>query len=130
MAYSYNCYAAQFPISEKNQTDSSPVFQSSRLVVGLVRVVMVPSIVFTTDANCINVAALQPFTGIKFWFKFYSASGVTDPEAKREHEVKTIGTHDGTFRCREALACYMLKVLPEYKDAGYVIILLLLCSTA
>ncbi|KAJ1957646.1 metal-dependent protein hydrolase [Linderina pennispora] len=30
---------------------------------------------------------------------------------------KTIGTHSGTFHCDEALACYMLRQLPEYKDA-------------
>ena len=30
---------------------------------------------------------------------------------------KTIGTHNGTFHCDEALACYMLKLLPEYSDA-------------
>ena len=41
-------------------------------------------------------------------------------EAKREHEVKTIGTHGGLFHCDEVLACYMLKVLPEYKDARYM----------
>nr|XP_021183277.2 MYG1 protein C27H6.8 [Helicoverpa armigera] len=28
-----------------------------------------------------------------------------------------IGTHDGVFHCDEVLACYMLKVLPLYKDA-------------
>ena len=27
------------------------------------------------------------------------------------------GTHNGTFHCDEALACFMLKQLPEYKDA-------------
>ncbi|CAM9910898.1 unnamed protein product, partial [Phaeothamnion confervicola] len=27
-----------------------------------------------------------------------------------------IGTHDGTFHCDEALACAMLKMLPEYAD--------------
>ena len=31
-----------------------------------------------------------------------------------------IGTHDGTFHCDEALACYMLKLLPDYKDAAIV----------
>ena len=42
-------------------------------------------------------------------------------EAEREHEVKkTIGTHGGLFHCDEVLACYMLKVLPEYKDARYM----------
>ena len=43
-----------------------------------------------------------------------------EAEAKREHEVKTIGTHSGRFNCDEVLACYMLKVLPEYKDARYI----------
>lgn len=28
-----------------------------------------------------------------------------------------IGTHDGAFHCDEALACFMLKTLPRYKDA-------------
>ncbi|CAG5103733.1 Similar to MYG1: MYG1 exonuclease (Bos taurus), partial [Cotesia congregata] len=31
----------------------------------------------------------------------------------------TIGTHDGCFHCDEALACFMLKQLPEYKNATY-----------
>lgn len=31
-----------------------------------------------------------------------------------------IGTHDGVFHCDEVLACYMLKCLPEYKDAEIV----------
>lgn len=31
-----------------------------------------------------------------------------------------IGTHDGTFHCDEALACAMLKMLPEYRDAAIV----------
>ncbi|CAK1545426.1 unnamed protein product [Leptosia nina] len=31
-----------------------------------------------------------------------------------------IGTHDGTFHCDEVLACYMLKLLPEYKDAEII----------
>jgi uncharacterized UPF0160 family protein len=28
---------------------------------------------------------------------------------------KKIGTHSGSFHCDESLACYMLKLLPEYK---------------
>ncbi|XP_017875319.1 UPF0160 protein MYG1, mitochondrial isoform X2 [Ceratina calcarata] len=28
-----------------------------------------------------------------------------------------IGTHDGCFHCDEALACFLLKTLPRYKDA-------------
>lgn len=34
--------------------------------------------------------------------------------------VKTIGTHDGKFHCDEVLACSMLKLLPEYKDAEII----------
>ncbi|KAJ2380032.1 hypothetical protein GGI23_007869, partial [Coemansia sp. RSA 2559] len=33
---------------------------------------------------------------------------------------KTIGTHSGTFHCDEALACYMLRQLDEYKDAKVI----------
>lgn len=31
-----------------------------------------------------------------------------------------IGTHDGVFHCDEVLACYMLKRLPQYKEAEIV----------
>ena len=31
-----------------------------------------------------------------------------------------IGTHNGTFHCDEVLACFMLKQLPQYKDAEIV----------
>ncbi|CAK9803046.1 MYG1 protein C27H6.8 [Anthophora quadrimaculata] len=31
-----------------------------------------------------------------------------------------IGTHDGSFQCDEALACSLLKMLPQYKDADIV----------
>lgn len=34
--------------------------------------------------------------------------------------VKRIGTHNGTFHCDEALACYMLKMLPECSSANIV----------
>ncbi|CAG0891137.1 unnamed protein product [Cyprideis torosa] len=34
--------------------------------------------------------------------------------------VKKIGTHNGVFHCDEALACYLLKVLPEFKDAEII----------
>jgi len=33
---------------------------------------------------------------------------------------KTIGTHDGTFHCDEALACFMLRMTHKYKDAEIV----------
>lgn len=31
-----------------------------------------------------------------------------------------IGTHNGSFHCDEVLACAMLKLLPQYKDATIV----------
>uniref|UniRef100_A0A8C3UY52 MYG1 exonuclease n=1 Tax=Catharus ustulatus TaxID=91951 RepID=A0A8C3UY52_CATUS len=31
-----------------------------------------------------------------------------------------IGTHDGTFHCDEALACFLLRLLPRYRDAEIV----------
>ncbi|KAK2578964.1 hypothetical protein KPH14_011167 [Odynerus spinipes] len=33
------------------------------------------------------------------------------------NEIIKIGTHNGTFHCDEALAIFMLKLLPRYKDA-------------
>ena len=35
------------------------------------------------------------------------------PALENSHTIK-IGTHNGTFHCDEALACYMLKCLPKY----------------
>ena len=46
-----------------------------------------------------------------------SSSLSSESEAKRMCDAKTIGTHSGHFHCDEALACYMLRLLPEYKDA-------------
>lgn len=34
--------------------------------------------------------------------------------------MKRIGTHNGVFHCDEALACYLLKQLPEYKEAEII----------
>lgn len=31
-----------------------------------------------------------------------------------------IGTHNGTFHCDESLGCFLLKQLPEYRDADIV----------
>ncbi|XP_078362703.1 MYG1 exonuclease-like [Oculina patagonica] len=42
------------------------------------------------------------------------------PEAKKSLMSAKIGTHNGTFHCDEALACFMLKQLPEYKHADIV----------
>lgn len=37
-----------------------------------------------------------------------------------ERSAVKIGTHDGTFHCDEVLACALLKLLPQYKDASIV----------
>lgn len=34
--------------------------------------------------------------------------------------MRSIGTHDGTFHCDEALACYMLRQLDGFKDGKLV----------
>lgn len=34
--------------------------------------------------------------------------------------TKVIGTHNGTFHCDEALACFMLRQIPEYAQAKVV----------
>ncbi|CAM9685553.1 unnamed protein product [Ascophyllum nodosum] len=41
-------------------------------------------------------------------------------ESKFVKGKKCIGTHSGTFHCDEALACVMLKLLPEWSDAVIV----------
>lgn len=41
-------------------------------------------------------------------------------ECKQIRINKKIGTHSGVFHCDEALACFMLKKLPEYRDADIV----------
>jgi uncharacterized UPF0160 family protein len=40
-----------------------------------------------------------------------------EPQEKKPCSAKIIGTHNGNFHCDDALACYMLRILPEYKDA-------------
>uniref|UniRef100_A0A6P7FM67 UPF0160 protein n=1 Tax=Diabrotica virgifera virgifera TaxID=50390 RepID=A0A6P7FM67_DIAVI len=41
-------------------------------------------------------------------------------DAKTPRILKRIGTHSGVFHCDEALACYMLRQLPEYADAEII----------
>lgn len=38
-----------------------------------------------------------------------------------------IGTHNGSFHCDEALACFLLKCLPKYAVSPFSIHLLLYC---
>ena len=41
-----------------------------------------------------------------------------EPAAKRlDNTIKTITTHDGSFHCDEALACYLLQLLPQFKGS-------------
>jgi uncharacterized UPF0160 family protein len=42
------------------------------------------------------------------------------PSQRPKTDNVTIGTHSGNFHCDEALACHMLKKLPEYRDAVIV----------
>ncbi|KAF9481405.1 metal-dependent protein hydrolase [Pholiota conissans] len=45
-------------------------------------------------------------------------STATLPEAKRQKMHKTIGTHNGTFHCDEALAVFLLRQTATYRDAA------------
>lgn len=46
---------------------------------------------------------------------------VNEPPSKKAATMgRTIGTHDGTFHCDEALACFLLRQLPEYQEATVV----------
>lgn len=47
-------------------------------------------------------------------------SSTDEPDVKRSTMPKKIGTHNGTFHCDEALACFLLQLLPEYKDSTIV----------
>ncbi|GJQ66171.1 hypothetical protein Trydic_g4231 [Trypoxylus dichotomus] len=41
-------------------------------------------------------------------------------ENKIPRVLKRIGTHNGVFHCDEALACFMIKQLPQYEDAEII----------
>lgn len=43
-----------------------------------------------------------------------AGSGAGPKRARTEPPLR-IGTHDGTFHCDEALACYLLRLLPRYR---------------
>ncbi|KAH9496857.1 UPF0160 protein myg1, mitochondrial [Bulinus truncatus] len=47
-------------------------------------------------------------------------TGTEEIPPKKQHLVKKIGTHNGSFHCDEVLACFMLKLLDEYKDAEII----------
>ncbi|CAE1303947.1 UPF0160 protein,UPF0160 protein MYG1, mitochondrial,UPF0160 protein C694.04c,UPF0160 protein C27H6.8,UPF0160 protein YER156C [Acanthosepion pharaonis] len=47
-------------------------------------------------------------------------SSTDEPEVKRNKMSKKIGTHNGTFHCDEVMACFLIQLLPEYKDSTIV----------
>lgn len=49
--------------------------------------------------------------------KYFTMADLAGGDVNRK---KLIGTHSGTFHCDEALACFMLRKLPEYSDAEIV----------
>ena len=51
--------------------------------------------------------------------KIFNGLGLRRLSSSMSSEKK-IGTHNGVFHCDEVLACYMLKKLPQYKDATIV----------
>ncbi|XP_065510424.1 MYG1 exonuclease [Caloenas nicobarica] len=59
-------------------------------------------------AGGLMAAAGSPGTGI---------GAVIGPKRPRPEPAPRIGTHDGTFHCDEVLACYLLRLLPQYRDA-------------
>ena len=44
-----------------------------------------------------------------------------EPATKKpKGDIPRIGTHNGTFHCDEALACFQLKLLPEFHNAEII----------
>ncbi|KAK0049345.1 UPF0160 protein MYG1 mitochondrial-like isoform X1 [Biomphalaria pfeifferi] len=56
----------------------------------------------------------------QFSFITSNMTGTKESPPKKPHLSKKIGTHNGKFHCDEALACFMLKLLDEYKDAEII----------
>jgi len=70
--------------------------------------------------------ALTTFTAKFLQYPAVAALGVWKgfhtmaSDNKSPRLLTKIGTHNGVFHCDEALACFMLKQLPEYRDAEIV----------
>ncbi|KAH7373339.1 hypothetical protein KP509_17G050700 [Ceratopteris richardii] len=47
----------------------------------------------------------------------YATMGDESPSSKRPKFTPQIGTHNGTFHCDEALACFLLKLSTRFRDA-------------
>jgi len=91
-----------FIVSVKNKVPSNPFFETKKSV---------PVLKLLEHHHHNQLSTLCS--------KYEMTSGGR-PRVSSESSVKTIGTHDGTFHCDEVLAVYMLKVLPEFKDAQVI----------
>uniref|UniRef100_A0A1B0D999 Uncharacterized protein n=1 Tax=Phlebotomus papatasi TaxID=29031 RepID=A0A1B0D999_PHLPP len=58
--------------------------------------------------------------GQKSYSKIRYSKRILEIMSESSEKVKTIGTHDGRFHCDEALACFMLQRLDQYKDAEII----------
>ena len=67
-----------------------------------------------------NVLRKLTFQIGSFRHRFLLAFMATEPLPKKQNSQTTIGTHNGTFHCDEVLACCMLKMLPEYRNAEII----------
>ena len=78
-------------------------------------------VIVTLKGHHLNILVVISHTYLlKSTGRWLMSSPSGESKSKTKYDVKTIGTHDGHFHCDEVLACYMLKLLPEYKDARYV----------
>ncbi|KAK3101510.1 hypothetical protein FSP39_004104 [Pinctada imbricata] len=95
-----------------------------RVVVTLSRnlaVVERPTIIYKEKGNviqCKNALAMSSSQHLHLLARVFSMS--VQPPTKKFCSRMKIATHNGSFHCDEVLACYLLRRLPEYKDAEIV----------
>ncbi|XP_075447934.1 MYG1 exonuclease [Ascaphus truei] len=76
--------------------------------------------------RCLRVCAVSVVSGRLLSARTSCSSLILMPEEPKRprREERTmrlkIGTHNGTFHCDEALACYLLRRLEQYRDAEVV----------
>ncbi|KAF7267616.1 hypothetical protein GWI33_019108 [Rhynchophorus ferrugineus] len=63
-----------------------------------------------------NIYRIANSTTFAVWHGFSTMAS----NNKSPRLMKKIGTHSGVFHCDEALACFMLKQLPDYSDAEII----------
>ncbi|KAI5078618.1 hypothetical protein GOP47_0006289 [Adiantum capillus-veneris] len=74
-------------------------------------------------ASCKNIHRLlgRPFVGAFSRARACSSSMAEEaPVGKRPKPPLSIGTHNGTFHCDEALGCFLLRLTPRFRDAHIV----------